>query len=212
MASHSQDSPHTLSTPGTSNSAQPEEESFHPDKTYALPHEEVNQFIRITREYAQQIGVLSLAPILPQRKKQRRLVVITPNKVFVHSVEDLIDFSITEIQDPFDLIPKTLVDDVSEPNNFSEEEEFNSESEDMEGNNDHNEERGNPLMNNQPCLSRDTLALLRPVHNLPRHPKKLFPKFDPETSVLPEDHIKKFILEIMLMNVHHEDVLFRTFP
>jgi hypothetical protein len=50
------------------------------------------------------------------------------------------------------------------------------------------------------------------VHNLPRHPEKLLPKYDPETSGLPEDHIKKFILAIRLMNVQHEDVVCRLFP
>jgi hypothetical protein len=40
----------------------------------------------------------------------------------------------------------------------------------------------------------------------------MLPKYDPETSVLPEDHIKKFILSIRLMNVQHEDVVFILFP
>jgi hypothetical protein len=105
MASHSQDSPHMLSTPEMSNSPQPKEESLHLEIPYALPHEEVNQFRRITRAYALQIGTFSLAPILPQRKQQIRPVVSTPDKVFVHSVEDLIYFTITEIQEPLDLIP-----------------------------------------------------------------------------------------------------------
>jgi hypothetical protein len=115
MASHSQDNPHTLSTPKEGDSPQPEEEPFHPEIPYALPHEEVNQFRRITRAYARQIDALSLAPILPQRKQQSRPVVSTPDEVFVHSVEDLIDFVITEIQEPLDLIPETPADDISEP-------------------------------------------------------------------------------------------------
>jgi hypothetical protein len=40
----------------------------------------------------------------------------------------------------------------------------------------------------------------------------LLPKFDPETSVLPEDHIKKFILAIRLMNVQHADLVCSIFP
>ena len=52
MASHSQDIPHTLSTPETSNSPQQEEEHIFPKIPYALPHEELNQFRRITRAYA----------------------------------------------------------------------------------------------------------------------------------------------------------------
>jgi hypothetical protein len=66
-------------------------------------------------------------------------VVSTPDKVFVHTVEDLIDFSITKIEHPLNLIPETPVGDASEPDNFLEEEEFNSESEDMEDNNEHEE-------------------------------------------------------------------------
>jgi hypothetical protein len=56
MASHSTDNPHLLSTPEVGNSPQPEEEPFHPEIPYALPHEEVNQFRRITRAYARQIA------------------------------------------------------------------------------------------------------------------------------------------------------------
>jgi hypothetical protein len=82
----------------------------------------------------------------------------------------------------------------------------------MEDNNDHNEERGNPPQNNQHWLTRHALAIPGRVHNLPRHPKKLLPKFDPKTLGLPEDHIKKFILAIRLMNVQHEDVVCIIFP
>jgi hypothetical protein len=71
-------------------------------------------------------------------------VVDTPDQVFVHTVEYLIDFSIIEIKHPLNLIPETPTNDVFEPDDFLEEEEFNSESKDMEDNNDHNEERGNP--------------------------------------------------------------------
>jgi hypothetical protein len=61
-------------------------------------------------------------------------------------------------------------------------------------------------------MARDALAIPRQLHHLPRHPKKLLPKFDPETSGLPKDHIKKFILAIILMNVQHEDVVCIMFP
>jgi hypothetical protein len=137
------------------NSPKSEEEPFHPEIPYALPHEEVNQFRRITRAYARQIGVLSLTPILPQRKQQSRSVVSTPDEVFLHSVEDLIDFTITEIQEPLDLIPETPADDIPEPDDFSEEEELDSDSEDMEGNNGREEEREVPLQDNQPWLAGD---------------------------------------------------------
>ena len=120
----------------------------------------MNQFKIITRSYAQQIGALSLTPILPRRKQQSRLVVSTPDEVFIHSVEDLIDFAITEIQEPLDLILETLAGDISEHNDFSEEEEFDFDSEDMEGNNGHGEEREVPLQDNQPWLTGDTVVVL----------------------------------------------------
>jgi hypothetical protein len=94
-------------------------------------------------------------------------VVSTPDEVFVHSVEDLIDFAITKIQEPLDLIPETPADNISEPNDCSEEEDLNSDSEDMEGNNDHEEEREIPLQDNQPWLAGDAVAILGRVHNLP---------------------------------------------
>jgi hypothetical protein len=59
------------------------------------------------RAYTQQIGALPLALILPQRKKISRPVVDTPDQVFVHTVEDLIDFEITEIEHTLNLIPET---------------------------------------------------------------------------------------------------------
>jgi hypothetical protein len=82
----------------------------------------------------------------------------------------------------------------------------------MEGNNSHEEEREVPLQYNQPWLAGDVVVVPGRVHNIPRHPKKLLPKYDPKTSGSPEDHIKKFILAIGLMNVQHEDVVCILFP
>jgi hypothetical protein len=56
------------------------------DIPYALPHEELNQFRRITRAYPRQISVLPLAPLLPRRKKISRPVVESPERVFFHMV------------------------------------------------------------------------------------------------------------------------------
>jgi hypothetical protein len=109
---------------------------------------------------------LSLAPILAQRKQQRRPVVSTIDDVFLHSVEDLIDFTITKIQEPLSLIPEMLAVNVSEPNTFLEEEEFDSDSKDMEGNKNHEEEREIPFQNNQPWLVGDAMAIPRRIHNL----------------------------------------------
>jgi hypothetical protein len=159
MASHPTDNPRLLSTPEADSSPHSEGEPFHPEIPYALPHEEVNQFRRITRAYARQIDMFPFTPILPRRKQQSRLVVSTPDEVFVHSVEDLIDFAITKIQEPLDLIPEMPADNISEPDDLSEEEEPDSDSEDMEGNNGREEEREVPLQDNQPWLVGDAVAI-----------------------------------------------------
>jgi hypothetical protein len=77
----------------------------------------------------------------------------------VHSVEDLIYFSLTEIEHPLNLIPETPADNFFDLDDFLDEEGFNSEhsvsgSEDMEYNNDHNEERGNPPQNKKTLVGQ----------------------------------------------------------
>jgi hypothetical protein len=117
--------------------------------------------------------VLPLAPLLPRRKQVRRPVVNTPDQVFVHTVEYLIDFSLIEIEQPLNLIHETLAGNYSEPDDFESDEEGSksdrsaSESKDMEDNNDNNEERGNQPQDNQPWLARDALEILERMHNLP---------------------------------------------
>jgi hypothetical protein len=55
-------------------------------------------------------------------------VVDTPNQVFVHTIEDLIDFTLTELEHPLNLIPKTPTSNYSEPYDFeSDEEGINSD-------------------------------------------------------------------------------------
>jgi hypothetical protein len=77
-------------------------------------------------------------------------MVDTPNQFCFQKVEDLIYFSLIDIEHPLNIIPKTPTGYYFEPDDFEfDEEGFNSECsvselEDMEDNNDHNEERGNP--------------------------------------------------------------------
>jgi len=105
----------------------------------------LNQFIRITRAYAQQIGALHLASLLPHRKQVSRPVVDTLDQVFFHTVEDSIDFILTEIEHLLNLILETPAGNCSEPDDVeSDEEGFNSECsslelDDMEDTNCHNE-------------------------------------------------------------------------
>jgi hypothetical protein len=62
MASPSQDKLKIEGTPTTSKSSHVEDDSYlHPTIPYVIPHEKINVFISINRDYAQQIRALSLA-------------------------------------------------------------------------------------------------------------------------------------------------------
>jgi hypothetical protein len=67
------------------------------------------------------------------------------------------------------------------------------------------------MESNQPWITINALAILGPQNPLPKHPEKLLPKFDPKKAILPEDHIKQFMLSLNLMNVQHEFVVCRLF-
>ena len=43
---------------------------------------------------------------------------------------------------------------------------------------------------NRPWLAADVVVVPGAQHPLPKHPKKLFPKFDPNNDITPKDHIK----------------------
>jgi hypothetical protein len=64
----------------------------------------------------------------------------------------------------------------------------------------------------RPWLDQDVVAVPRPQHPLPKHPEKWLTKFDPDSKWTAEDHIMKFMLDIRLHNVEHEDVVCRLFP
>ena len=52
--------------------------------------------------------------------------------------------------------------------------------------------QGNPN-GDRPWLRRGAIVVHRLQHNLPKHPDKLLPKFDPDDKGLVENHIDKFI-------------------
>ena len=68
------------------------------------------------------------------------------------------------------------------------------------------------MVANRSWLAMDAIAVPYIQHLFPKHPKKLLLKFDPDTDVTPEDHIKQFMLSLTLMDVQHEDVVCRLFP
>jgi hypothetical protein len=50
------------------------------------------------------------------------------------------------------------------------------------------------------------------LHEMPREFDKVLPKFDPDKSGSPEDHLNNFFLATHLLNVQHEDMVCRIFP
>jgi hypothetical protein len=82
----------------------------------------------------------------------------------------------------------------------------------MEGNNDHEEERGNPLQTTNLGWPETLWPSLDEYIIFPDTRECCFLSMILKPQDLPEDHIKKFILTIRLMNVQHEDVVCRLFP
>jgi hypothetical protein len=68
-------------------------------------------------------------------------VVESSDQVFMHTIEGLIYFNLTEIEHPLNIILETPDGNFYEPDEFSKEEGFNLGSKDMEDHNDHDEER-----------------------------------------------------------------------
>ena len=68
------------------------------------------------------------------------------------------------------------------------------------------------MSTNRNWLSTDVVAVPSIQHPLPKHPKNILPKFDPDNDVKLEDHIKEFMISLRLMDVRDEDVVCRLFP
>jgi hypothetical protein len=66
--------------------------------------------------------------------------------------------------------------------------------------------------NNQPWMVPDVIVVPRAIHQLPKHPEKFLPKFEPDKNDFAIDHIKNFKLTIRLMDVEHDDSIYRLFP
>jgi hypothetical protein len=64
----------------------------------------------------------------------------------------------------------------------------------------------------QPWFVPDVVILPRILHDMPKHPEKFFPKFDPDRKDSIEDHVKKFLLSVRLENIWYEDVVCQFFP
>ena len=54
--------------------------------------------------------------------------------------------------------------------------------------------------------------LVAPLHDLPKHPERVLPKFGPIKSISAEDHLKSLYPALNLLNVEHEYVVSILFP
>jgi hypothetical protein len=66
--------------------------------------------------------------------------------------------------------------------------------------------------NARPWLDQDVVVIPGPQHPLPKHLEKWLPKFDPDSRKSTEDHIKFFMLVVRVINVEHENFMYRMFP
>ena len=63
---------------------------------------------------------------------------------------------------------------------------------------------------NQPAWrARTPLNLDAPLHDIPKYPERVLPKFDHGKCIFAEDHLKSFYLSLDILNVEHEDVVCR---
>ena len=69
-----------------------------------------------------------------------------------------------------------------------------------------------PVINQLTWRARTLLNLDAPLHDLPKHPKRVLPKVDPGKGVSAEYHLKRFYLALNLLNVEHKDLVCRLFP
>ena len=59
--------------------------------------------------------------------------------------------------------------------------------------------------------ARTPLNLATPLHDFPKHPDRMLPKFDLGKGISTEDHLKSFFLALELLNIEHEYVVCRLF-
>jgi hypothetical protein len=63
-----------------------------------------------------------------------------------------------------------------------------------------------------PWSSERAMNLIDALHEMPRKPGNLLPKFDPDRPNSLKDHIKILFLATCLLNVQHKDVVCSLFP
>lgn len=67
-------------------------------------------------------------------------------------------------------------------------------------------------MAQNPWNNPGAVSMPAPLSQLPAHPEKWLPKFNPETGMIAEEHINTFMLPINFNGVTNEDVVVKLFP
>ena len=67
------------------------------------------------------------------------------------------------------------------------------------------------IVNKPAWRTRTPLNLATPLHDLPKQPEKVLPRFDLGKGVSTEYHLQGFYLALNILNVEHEDVVYRIF-
>ena len=68
------------------------------------------------------------------------------------------------------------------------------------------------VVNQLAWRSRTPCNLAAPLHDLPKYPERVLPKFDPGKGISVEDHLKSFYLALILLNVDHKYLVYILFP
>ena len=196
---------------------------------FLIPNNEVNQLHQHTRAYLQSIGQIPVIYQIPRaRSSHRGTQPYSENETLASTIDDLIIDTISKIREP---ITTTENQEDPEFQNFLDFPEVDSTFHDFRETKvggsrppENNPTCTNPpyprpnfsflatMDANRPWLSADVIQVLGIQHPLPKHPEKILPKLDLDNDVTPEDHIKKFMLSLTLIDVQHEDVVCKLFP
>lgn len=67
-------------------------------------------------------------------------------------------------------------------------------------------------MAHRPWNNLGAVSMAAPLSQLPAHPEKWLPNFNPDADILVEEHINNFMLSVNLNGVTKEDGVVRLFP
>jgi len=64
----------------------------------------------------------------------------------------------------------------------------------------------------RPWANPGVVQMVAPIHDLPKHPEKWLPKFNPDDGLPAEEHLHNYMLGINLNGVVEEDCVVILFP